>query len=116
MKEISNSTKKQSVVEMHNFLTSVHPEGDIRSALLSVIQALHLAKNGTDIFSRTPIHTHFARPNWFNIFSRLARKHGGAKIGVFYCGPSKLARELKKLCTKFSTKTTTRFVFHKENY
>ncbi|KHN48740.1 Respiratory burst oxidase like protein F [Glycine soja] len=116
MKEISISTKKQSVVEMHNFLTSVHPEGDIRSALLSVIQALHLAKNGTDIVSRTPIHTHFARPNWFNIFSRLARKHGGAKIGVFYCGPSKLARELKKLCTKFSTKTTTRFVFHKENY
>ncbi|RDX91798.1 Respiratory burst oxidase-like protein F, partial [Mucuna pruriens] len=116
MKEISNSTKKQSVVEMHNFLTSVHPEGDIRSALLSVIQALHFAKNGTDIVSRTPIHTHFARPNWFNIFSRLARKHGGAKIGVFYCGPSKLARELKKLCTKFSTNTTTRFVFHKENY
>ncbi|KAK7330292.1 hypothetical protein VNO77_24482 [Canavalia gladiata] len=116
MKEISNSTKKQSVVEMHNFLTSVHPEGDVRSALLSVIQALHLAKNGIDIVSRTPIHTHFARPNWFNIFSRLARKHRGAKIGVFYCGSSKLARELKKLCTKFSTKTTTRFVFHKENY
>ncbi|KAL2321514.1 hypothetical protein Fmac_025893 [Flemingia macrophylla] len=116
MKEISNSNSKQSVVEMHNFLTSVHPEGDIRSALLSVIQALHFAKNGTDIVSRTPIHTHFARPNWFNIFSRLARKHGGAKIGVFYCGPSKLARELKKLCTKFSTKTTTRFVFHKESY
>ncbi|KOM58144.1 hypothetical protein LR48_Vigan11g117800 [Vigna angularis] len=44
-----------SVVEMHNFLTSVHPEGDIRSALLSVIQALHLAKNGTDIVSRTPV-------------------------------------------------------------
>ncbi|XP_027368818.1 respiratory burst oxidase homolog protein A-like [Abrus precatorius] len=116
MKEISNSTKKQSVVEMHNFLTSVYPEGDVRSALLSVIQALHLAKSGIDIVSRTPIHTHFARPNWFNIFSRLARKHGGAKIGVFYCGPSKLAKELKRLCTKFSTKTTTRFVFHKENY
>ncbi|XP_061364958.1 respiratory burst oxidase homolog protein A-like [Gastrolobium bilobum] len=116
MKEISNSTKKQSVVEMHNFLTSVYPEGDVRSALLSVIQALHHAKNGIDMVSRTPIHTHFARPNWFNIFSRLARKHGGAKIGVFYCGPSNLARELKKLCTKFSTKTTTRFVFHKENY
>ncbi|KAK7265862.1 hypothetical protein RJT34_33486 [Clitoria ternatea] len=116
MKEITNSPKKQSAVEMHNYLTSVYPEGDVRSALLSVIQALHHAKNGIDIVSRTPIRTHFARPNWFNIFSRLARKHGGAKIGVFYCGPSKLARELKKLCTKFSTKTTTRFVFHKENY
>ncbi|XP_073226750.1 respiratory burst oxidase homolog protein A-like isoform X2 [Cicer arietinum] len=116
MKEIANSTKQQSVVEMHNFLTSVYPEGDVRSALLSVIQALHQAKNGVDIVSRTPIHTHFSRPNWFNIFSRLTRKHVGAKIGVFYCGPSNLATELKNLCTKFSTKTTTRFVFHKENY
>jgi respiratory burst oxidase len=116
IKEIANSTKQKSVVEMHNFLTSVYPEGDVRSALLSVIQALHHAKNGIDIVSRTPIHTHFARPNWSNIFSRLSRKHVGAKIGVFYCGPSNLATELKNLCTKFSTKTTTRFVFHKENY
>ncbi|KAI4335910.1 hypothetical protein L6164_014506 [Bauhinia variegata] len=116
MKELSNSTSKHSTVEMHNFLTSVYQEGDVRSAFLSLIQALHHAKNGIDIVSRTPIRTHFARPNWFNIFSKLARRHRGAKIGVFYCGPSNLARELKKLCTKFSSKTTTRFVFHKENY
>lgn len=40
---------------MHNFLTSVYPEGDVRSALLSVIQALNHAKNGIDIVSRTPV-------------------------------------------------------------
>jgi respiratory burst oxidase len=95
---------------MHNFLTSVYPEGDVRSAFLSVTQALHHAKNGIDMVSSTPvsasypyimmvehlchgknayhcllsnfqIHTHFARPNWSNIFSRLSRKHVGAKIG-----------------------------------
>ncbi|MED6145029.1 hypothetical protein PIB30_021177 [Stylosanthes scabra] len=117
MNQIATSNKNQSVVEMHNFLTStVYPAGDIRASLLSVIQALHHAKNGTDLVSRSPICTHFARPNWFNIFAKLARRHKGAKIGVFYCGSSNLARDLKKLCTKFSTKTTTRFVFHKENY
>ncbi|KAI4343958.1 hypothetical protein L6164_011244 [Bauhinia variegata] len=116
MKESSNSTQKQSTAEIHNYLTSVYEEGDVRSAFISVIQALHHAKKGIDIVSKTPIRTHFARPNWFNIFSRLASRHRGAKIGVFYCGPSNLARELKGLCTKFSTKTTTRFVFHKENY
>ncbi|KAL1334236.1 hypothetical protein HN51_063128 [Arachis hypogaea] len=117
MNQIATSNKNQSVVEMHNFLTStVYPAGDIRAALLSVIQGLHHAKNGTDLVSRSPIYTHFARPNWFNIFARLAQRHRGAKIGVFYCGSSNLARELKKLCTEFSTKTTTRFVFHKENY
>jgi len=51
---------------MHNFLTSVHPEGDIRSALLSVIQALHLAKNGTDIVSRTPVST--SSPKFWSIY------------------------------------------------
>ncbi|KAI9088376.1 hypothetical protein K1719_029825 [Acacia pycnantha] len=114
MKEISNSNKK--VVEMHNFLTNVYQEKDVRSALMGIIQALHHSKNGIDVVFKSQIRTHFARPNWFTIFSRLARKHRGAKIGVFYCGPSNLARDLKGLCTKFSTKTTTRFIFHKENY
>lgn len=116
MKEISKSNQKQSVVEMHNFLTSVYQEGDVRSALISAIQALYHTKNGIDIVSGTPVHTHFSRPNWFSIFSELARQHRGTKIGVFYCGPSALARELERLCTKLSTKTSTRFVFHKENY
>ncbi|KAL5544619.1 hypothetical protein UlMin_008403 [Ulmus minor] len=116
MEEISNSDQKQSVVEFHNFLTSIYEEGDARSAFISAIQALHHAKHGIDIVSRTPVRTHFARPNWFSIFSKLARKHRGEKIGVFYCGPSALAKELERLCTKFSTKTTTRFVFHKEHY
>ncbi|THG23388.1 hypothetical protein TEA_027957 [Camellia sinensis var. sinensis] len=104
------------VIEMHNFLTSVHEAGDARSTLISAIQAMHHAKNGIDIVSRTQVQTHFARPHWLKIFSNLARQHGGARIGVFYCGPLELARELERLCTKLSTKNTTRFVFHKENY
>lgn len=40
---------------MHTFLTSVYEEGDVRSALLSAIQALYYAKNGIDIISQTPV-------------------------------------------------------------
>ncbi|PPD72471.1 hypothetical protein GOBAR_DD30619 [Gossypium barbadense] len=116
MKEIADTNQKQAVVEVFNFLTSVYQEGDARSALITIIQSLYQAKYGIDIVSRTPLHTQFGRPNWFNIFSKLARRHRGARIGVFYCGPMTLARELEKLCTKFSTKTNTIFVFHKENY
>ncbi|XP_012438876.1 respiratory burst oxidase homolog protein A [Gossypium raimondii] len=116
MKEIADANQKQAVVEVFNFLTSVYQEGDARSALITIIQSLYQAKYGIDIVSRTPLHTQFGRPNWFNIFSKLARRHRGARIGVFYCGPMTLARELEKLCTKFSTKTSTIFVFHKENY
>ncbi|CAN6585062.1 unnamed protein product [Malus baccata var. baccata] len=116
MKEVSISNQKQSLVEMHNFLTCVYPEGDARSVLISTIQALHHAKNGTDFLSRTPVRTHFGRPDWFDIFSKLARGHKEERIGVFYCGPSSAAKELERMCTRFSIKTSTRFVFHKENY
>ncbi|KAF9626661.1 hypothetical protein IFM89_038495 [Coptis chinensis] len=116
MKELSDTNRRQTVIEMHNFLTSVYQDGDTRSALITAIQALQHAKSGTDIISRTAVRTHFSRPNWLKIFSKLASRHAGAKIGVFYCGPSHLAKELEKLCTENTTKTSTRFVFHKENY
>ncbi|KAJ4974175.1 hypothetical protein NE237_007349 [Protea cynaroides] len=116
IKEVSHANRKQDVVEIHNFLTSVYEDGDARSALISAIQALYHAKKGIDIVSKTPVRTHFARPNWTKVFSNLARSHEGERIGVFYCGHSALARELERLCTKLTTKTTTRFVFHKENY
>ncbi|XP_052179764.1 respiratory burst oxidase homolog protein F-like [Diospyros lotus] len=117
MKEISSRKEQDvNVIEMHNFLTGAYQAGDARSALLSAIQALCYAKNGIDIVSHTRVQTHFGRPNWPKMLSTLARRHEGARIGVFYCGPLMLARELEALCTKFSTKCTTRFVFHKENY
>ncbi|MCL7044221.1 hypothetical protein MKW94_030969 [Papaver nudicaule] len=116
MKEISEKNQNNAVIEMHNYLTSVYQDGDARSALISIIQSLHHLKNGIDVLSHTPVHTHFARPNWSEVLSNLSTKHEGARIGVFYCGPSVLAKELQRLCTKFSSKTTTRFVFHKEHY
>ncbi|XP_038879475.1 respiratory burst oxidase homolog protein A-like isoform X2 [Benincasa hispida] len=114
MKDLTLSDQTQLAVEMHNFLTSVYHEGDVRSVPIRAIKTLHYTRRGIDIVSKTP--THFGRPNWTNIFSSLAHRHKGERIGVFYCGPLALARELEGLCTKFSTKTSTRFVFHKENY
>ncbi|KAI3412448.1 ATP synthase subunit gamma [Psidium guajava] len=116
IRKIPKTNQEESIMEMHNFLTSMYKEEDARSVLLSAIQALSHAKSGVDFISQTPVHTHFARPNWSSIFSRLSQRHGGSRIGVFYCGPPALARELEELCTKFSTRTITRFVFHKEHY
>ncbi|KAF6165052.1 hypothetical protein GIB67_000636 [Kingdonia uniflora] len=116
MKEISETTPRQTVIEMHSFLTSVYKDQDARSSLLTAIQALHYAKHGVDVLCGTPVRTHFGRPNWSKVITKLAHRHERTKIGVFYCGPSALAKELKKLCIKITSKTTTRFVFHKENY
>ncbi|PON36878.1 Respiratory burst oxidase [Parasponia andersonii] len=103
------------IIEMHNHLTSVHGEGDARSALISMIQQLQHDENGVDVVSESRIKTHFGRPDWRKVFSEMARKHASSRIGVFYCGPPTLTKKLKKLCQDFSSNSTT-FDFHKENF
>lgn len=46
---------KQGQIEMHNYLTSVYEEGDARSTLITMIQALSHAKHGVDILSGTKV-------------------------------------------------------------
>ncbi|KAG0491738.1 hypothetical protein HPP92_005136 [Vanilla planifolia] len=107
---------KQGVIELHNYLTSVYEEGDARSTLLTMVQALNHAKHGVDIISGTRVRTHFARPNWKEVFRKIAAKHKGATVGVFYCGTPVLAKELRKLSREMSQMTSTQFHFHKEYF
>ncbi|KAH7651493.1 respiratory burst oxidase protein [Dioscorea alata] len=104
------------LIEMHNYLTSVYEEGDARSALITMVQALSHAKNGVDVVSGTRVRTHFARPNWYKVFSRTATRHPYARIGVFYCGAPVLAQELSALCYEFNQKGCAKFEFHKEHF
>ncbi|PON71166.1 Respiratory burst oxidase [Parasponia andersonii] len=104
------------VIELHNYCTSVYEEGDARSAWITMLQSLYYAKNGVDIVSGTRVKTHFAKPNWYRVFEHLGRKHVGQRIGVFYCGPPTINRELKRLSQDFSRKLTTKFDFHDEKY
>ncbi|XP_010676396.2 respiratory burst oxidase homolog protein A [Beta vulgaris subsp. vulgaris] len=107
---------QRGVIEMHNYLTSVYEEGDARSALITMVAALNHAKNGVDIVSGTKVRTHFARPNWKKVLSKIGSKHANARIGVFYCGAPILAKELKVLCNEYNQRGTTKFEFHKENF
>ncbi|CAL4999157.1 unnamed protein product [Urochloa decumbens] len=115
MNEVAEMDKK-GVIELHNYLTSVYEERDARTTLLSMVQALNHAKHGVDIVSGTRVRTHFARPNWKEVFARIASKHPNSTVGVFYCGRPTLAKELKKLSLDMSHKTRTRFDFHKEYF
>ncbi|XP_075639508.1 respiratory burst oxidase homolog protein A [Castanea sativa] len=115
MNEVADLDQR-GVIEMHNYLTSVYEEGDARSALITMVQALNHAKNGVDIVSGTRVRTHFARPNWKKVFSKICSKHCSARIGVFYCGAPVLAKELGKLCHEFNHRGPTKFEFHKEHF
>ncbi|EFH50938.1 hypothetical protein ARALYDRAFT_489958 [Arabidopsis lyrata subsp. lyrata] len=107
MNEIADSDRK-GVIEMHNYLTSVYEEGDTRSNLLTMIQTLNHAKNG--------VRTHFGRPKWKKVLSKISTKHRNARIGVFYCGVPSLGKELSTLCHEFNQTGISRFEFHKEQF
>ncbi|XP_022998135.1 putative respiratory burst oxidase homolog protein H [Cucurbita maxima] len=115
MDDISEYDRNQ-VIEMHNYLTSVYEEGDVRSALITMVQKLQRARNGVDVLSESRIRTHFARPNWRKVFMEMASNHMASRIGVFYCGSATLTQTLRQLCQEFSLSSTTRFHFHKENF
>ncbi|KAH0672750.1 hypothetical protein KY290_024975 [Solanum tuberosum] len=77
----SSSSTSSGQIEMHNYLTSVYEEGDARSTLITMLQALNHAKHGVDILSGTRVRTHFARPKWTEVFKRIALKHPYSTVG-----------------------------------
>ncbi|OMP08895.1 Cytochrome b245, heavy chain [Corchorus capsularis] len=115
MNEVAEMDEKR-LIELHNYCTSVYEEGDARSALITMLQSLHHAKNGVDVVSGTRVKSHFAKPNWRQVYKKIALHHPDARIGVFYCGAPALTKELKQLALDFSHKTSTKFEFHKENF
>ncbi|KAA8523362.1 hypothetical protein F0562_009785 [Nyssa sinensis] len=82
MNEVAEMDHKGQI-ELHNYLTSVYEEGDARSTLITMVQALNHAKHGVDILSGTRVRTHFARPNWKEVFTKIASKHPFATVERF---------------------------------
>ncbi|CAH2071135.1 unnamed protein product [Thlaspi arvense] len=62
------------------------------------------------------LRTHFGRPKWKKVLSKISTKHKNARIGVFYCGVPSLGKELSTLCHEFNQTGCSRFEFHKEQF
>jgi NADPH oxidase len=77
----------------------------------------------TELESRT----HYGRPNFGDIFLRLKRAIESGRylpgtdrtlstnVGVYYCGPSALAKNLRVECDKANSEGI-KFNFHKEHF
>ncbi|KAG7975569.1 hypothetical protein I3843_06G105900 [Carya illinoinensis] len=115
MNEVAELDEK-GMIELHNYCTSVYEEGDARSALITMLQSLQHAKNGVDVVSGTRVKSHFAKPNWRQVYKKIALHHPDTRVGVFYCGAPALTKELGQLASDFSHRTSTKFEFHKENF
>ncbi|RHY94890.1 hypothetical protein DYB37_010042 [Aphanomyces astaci] len=58
------------------------------------------------------------RPQWSHILDELEQKHPGVTVGIFYCGPQALQKELQHLCHSRSSNpcNSTKFQFYAESY
>ncbi|VAH19958.1 unnamed protein product [Triticum turgidum subsp. durum] len=115
MDEVAEADEKR-IIELHNHCTSVYEKGDARSALIAMLQSLHYAKNGVDVVSGSRVMTHFGRPNWTQVYQRIADENKETRVGVFYCGEPVLTNKLRGLAKKFTRKSSTKFEFHSENF
>lgn len=97
-------------LEISTYLTSQLSVDEIRNVIYGLDQE-------TDQITGLQSPAYFGRPNWDMIFAEKAERHKGRTIGVFFCGPAVLSKQLYKFATKYTdSKTLTKFVYHKENF
>jgi len=98
-------------LEINVYLTQAMRLSQIREVMYGADES------GMDSVTGLQSPTHFGRPDWDNIFTGIVSKHIGQRIGVFFCGPSPISKQLDKSCRKFTcTKSGTSFIYHKENF
>jgi len=98
-------------LEINVYLTQPMRISEIREVIYGVDES------GLDAITGLQAPTHFGRPNWDDIFVNLISKHPGERIGVFFCGPAPISKQLYKASRKYTCKkTNTRFEYHKENF
>jgi len=97
-------------LEISTYLTGQLSVEEIRNVIYGL-------DSDTDQITGLQSPTYFGRPNWDQIFQERGQRHSGRTIGVFFCGPSVLSKQLYNMAKKYSDpKTMTKFAYHKENF
>ncbi|WOL04805.1 respiratory burst oxidase [Canna indica] len=81
MNEVAESDHN-NIIEMHNYLTSVYEEGDARSALIAMVQALQHAKSGVDVVSGSQVPSALALRSRDRIRTLVYAERGKAATGA----------------------------------
>ncbi|KAI1310279.1 hypothetical protein EDD11_003779 [Mortierella claussenii] len=96
-------------IEIHTFLTGRLRHSEVGNLMINEESAF------ADTVTGLRARTNFGRPNLDAEFERIRGNHADTDIGVFFCGPKKMGKQLHACCTKFSS-GSTQFVWHKENF
>ncbi|GBE83507.1 NADPH oxidase [Sparassis latifolia] len=100
----------QNRIEINIYLTAKIKEDDMNNIIVQDVGA------EKDAVTSLRAPTHYGRPNWDRVFGSITEKHPETDVGVFFCGPATLSRQLHICCNKFSTPKGTHFFFGKENF
>lgn len=95
-------------LRVHNYLTAKLDESTVQNIMINDAGAIN------DPLTGLQSRTHYGRPNWKAIFTGMRDGieqgtyiHGMAgmrtKVGVYFCGPSGLAKTLKRECNEASS-------------
>lgn len=95
-------------------ITGIKGAQDLRTMMLSLAQYENAMDDASDPHTRAV--TRFGRINWQTAFEKLTAEFPNeTNIGVFYCGPNRLAKSLAELCREYST-NNTKFNFMRESF
>ncbi|OMJ14907.1 Superoxide-generating NADPH oxidase heavy chain subunit A [Smittium culicis] len=73
-----------------------------------------------DVITNLKSPTFYGRPNLGTIFNTVANRHPGADVGVFFCGPEGMGKDIEKTLASWSKQNyypgSTKFSYKKENF
>ncbi|KAK9721390.1 hypothetical protein K7432_003421 [Basidiobolus ranarum] len=102
----------EQFIEIHTYLTGRLKQDEVNNVIINDEEGYQDALTGL----RAP--THYGRPNLDQVFSGLCHHHPATDVGVFFCGPKPLGKQLHTYCNKFNQpqEDGTKFYYNKENF
>lgn len=100
----------QNRIEINIYLTAKIKEDDMNNIIVSDVGA------EKDAITSLRAPTHFGRPNWDRVFGSIVEKHPETDVGVMFCGPPVLSKQLHEKSNQYSNPKGTRFFYGKENF
>jgi len=121
LKTLEASQFEEGFLKFHIYLTSKLRESTIQNIIINDVSSSY------DPLTDLETRTHYGRPNFNYVFGQLKKAIESGRylpgkerslvtnVGVYYCGPSALAKNLKVEC-KLANSEGINFRFRKEHF
>jgi NADPH oxidase len=111
--ELLSSLESCPFLEINLYFTGNLNADQVRTYM----QAMNAEDTELDAITGLNARTTYGRPDIAAIFAQKAQQFQGQTIGVFFCGPPVMSKELLRCCeAETSVANNIRFIYHKENF